>query len=225
MIFDIRFDSLHYQKKIARNTKELSYLCPICKREHTFICHGYYDRNVIRWDGWLHEKKIKILRVKCLHCRHTHAVLPWDVIPYKIYSVSFYWKLLRLLNVKQVKVSKCSEILKLSEKQVYLAIRDWVKWRTCWEGMQRTSQKTSEKEIQKQAQKDMRRDTYRETTRGTWKENIDFIHKICGNKILREQVPKHKISELKVSYCKILNRKKILQFWYYTTKFVNRQNV
>lgn len=57
--------------------------CPCCDSTD-LISHGYYERNVIfEDDNQLISKRIIIKRVKCKNCRHTHALLPMDIIPYK----------------------------------------------------------------------------------------------------------------------------------------------
>lgn len=57
--------------------------CPCCGSTE-LISHGYYKRNVIFEScNQLITKRITIKRVKCKNCKHTHALLPIDVIPYK----------------------------------------------------------------------------------------------------------------------------------------------
>lgn len=60
--------------------------CPKCKSTH-LISHGYYKRNLIYEYNHMHIKTIvTIKRVKCKSCGLTHALLPIDIIPYKITS-------------------------------------------------------------------------------------------------------------------------------------------
>lgn len=119
MIIDWKTDSLHYESKIKEITKKIRYRCPICKRKENFIRHGYYVRNVICWLGRLVERRLRILRVLCTICMHTHAVLPCDVIPHKIYTTSYYRKMIRLMYIEKKKVSDCITILEVSFNQVY----------------------------------------------------------------------------------------------------------
>jgi hypothetical protein len=55
-------------------------VCPHCGKEGVLIRHAYYER-------WMNnggkKVKINILRVKCKHCKTTHAVLPPFLIPYR----------------------------------------------------------------------------------------------------------------------------------------------
>lgn len=57
--------------------------CPCCGSTN-LVSHGYYKRNVIfEYNNQLTTKRITIKRVKCKNCKHTHALLPMDIIPYK----------------------------------------------------------------------------------------------------------------------------------------------
>ncbi len=62
--------------------------CPCCGSTE-LISHGYYKRNVIfEYNSQLVTKRITIKRVKCKNCKHTHALLPIDIIPYKQVTLS-----------------------------------------------------------------------------------------------------------------------------------------
>ena len=52
--------------------------CP-CGHRGGLIHHGSYERTVKAPDGGL---RLRICRVKCTFCGHTHAILPSLVIPY-----------------------------------------------------------------------------------------------------------------------------------------------
>lgn len=68
--------------------------CPNCNSSE-LICHGYYERNVIIENNCKHiKKRIKIKRVKCKTCGKTHALLPIDIIPYKLCPFSIIIKCL-----------------------------------------------------------------------------------------------------------------------------------
>lgn len=58
--------------------------CPCCNSSK-LIKWGSYKRNVLFIDNkLLINKVIKIKRVKCQECGHTHALIPSFIIPYKI---------------------------------------------------------------------------------------------------------------------------------------------
>lgn len=56
--------------------------CPIC-HSHKMIGWGHYNRNVIYKDKKIIIEEVEINRVRCKSCKHTHALLPTGLIPYK----------------------------------------------------------------------------------------------------------------------------------------------
>ena len=52
--------------------------CGYC-HDHCMVVHGYYYRSVKLPSGKL---SIRILRVRCKHCNHTHAIFTSDFVPY-----------------------------------------------------------------------------------------------------------------------------------------------
>lgn len=121
MIIDWDTDSLHYEKQVKKERK-LNYKCPICKQKSTLVRHGFYRRNIVLWLGRAVEQELVLLRLRCKACKCTHAVLPRDVIPYRIYCLSFYWKLIRILYQLHHQVSLCTVILHTYHNQVYQVI-------------------------------------------------------------------------------------------------------
>lgn len=64
--------------------------CTLCRKKGSCVRHGWYSRNVIDYaEDCVRYEKIRVLRVKCLNCGHTHAVLPDCIIPYATYSLFF----------------------------------------------------------------------------------------------------------------------------------------
>lgn len=118
MIIDWKVNSLNYEKRVIKS-KYLDYKCPICKEKKTLIRHAYYERNFIRWNGHRDEALLHILRMKCTCCKRTHAILPRDIIPYHIYTFSFYWKMLRLVKNYANGVNCCVALLNIYHNMVY----------------------------------------------------------------------------------------------------------
>lgn len=57
--------------------------CPYCN-SNNLISHGYYQRTVIYdINNSFISKRVTIKRVKCKDCNKTHALLPFDIVPYK----------------------------------------------------------------------------------------------------------------------------------------------
>ena len=118
MIIDWKTDSLHYERKV-KEIKNMNYKCPICKRKGTLVRHGFYLRNIILWIGNVEERQLLILRFRCTFCKSTHALLPKDVIPYHIYTASYYWKMLRLLHNCSDGVKLCVFVMNTYYNHIY----------------------------------------------------------------------------------------------------------
>ena len=69
--------------------------CPYCNSMGNCHIHAYYFRNLLWFDGTSQVcYRLRILRVKCSGCGHTHAILPDVIIPYACYGIQFILKVL-----------------------------------------------------------------------------------------------------------------------------------
>ena len=89
-----------YFKKILKNYLNMINLphleCPIC-HSTDYIRWGFYERNIIYFSNdyiSLESSIIKIQRIKCNSCSHTHALIPFGIIPYKQFSDKIISKIL-----------------------------------------------------------------------------------------------------------------------------------
>ena len=89
MIMDYTTDSNTYKKNILDYKGKLEWGCPICDAKHSLQRHGTYDRSLILLcNDSFKEVTLTIQRVKCSVCNRTHAILPWDVVPFGLYSIT-----------------------------------------------------------------------------------------------------------------------------------------
>lgn len=93
--------------------------CPNCKSDQ-LIRYGYYERNIGIFGVY---KKIKIKRVMCKHCNHTHALLPSFIMPYFQNEVSFILVGIDLKNIEEEKIVDISNKLNISRQLLYF----WLK--------------------------------------------------------------------------------------------------
>lgn len=69
--------------------------CPCCYATGTCKRHAYYSRYLIGFSNGRPEcQQVSILRVICTSCRHTHAILPDFIIPFRQFSLPFILKVL-----------------------------------------------------------------------------------------------------------------------------------
>ena len=78
-------------KKFTESLNLYSLICPKCKH-HDFQKHGYYTRKV---KYRKHSVTLRILRVKCMSCKSTHAVLLYFIVPYSQYALEVHLKALQ----------------------------------------------------------------------------------------------------------------------------------
>lgn len=72
--------TVSYYSQITSSLDLMSLPCPSC-HEHGMHVFAYYMRYV-KNPGCADKTKIRILRVRCIHCGATHAVLPSSIVPY-----------------------------------------------------------------------------------------------------------------------------------------------
>ena len=69
--------------------------CPHCHRKGDCHVHAYYHRFAVDFvKGQQIFHRLRILRVKCSCCGHTHAILSDPIIPYASYSLFFILRVL-----------------------------------------------------------------------------------------------------------------------------------
>lgn len=72
-----------YYENLYENIQKVRLVCPKC--EERVNIHGYYNRSLRFGDD---KVNLKILRVKCVRCKSTHAVLPDFISPRKHFSAA-----------------------------------------------------------------------------------------------------------------------------------------
>ena len=65
------------------------------------------------------EGKISILRVLCTSCGHTHSILPWDIIPFRVFSASAFLQILNLFHCENLSALNIASLLTVSYQVVY----------------------------------------------------------------------------------------------------------
>lgn len=65
-------------------------ICPTCGARGDFVNHGSYVRQAVKLLCDIPvETSLRVRRVLCCSCKHTHALIPTDIVPYCHYSISF----------------------------------------------------------------------------------------------------------------------------------------
>ncbi len=88
-------DNINRYNAFVKNLDVFKLECNFCHRHGECIRHGYYQRGYLL-DGGEHGsgKRIRILRVRCKGCGHTHAILPEEIVPYLKFTIPFIYSVL-----------------------------------------------------------------------------------------------------------------------------------
>ena len=97
--FDIKTFRERYEEylEVIRELVHIGALiCPFCSKEGKpglFILWGTYIRSIIT-DSKI-TGKVRIQRIRCKDCRHTHAILPEETVPYSAFPAELQIRLVQ----------------------------------------------------------------------------------------------------------------------------------
>ena len=95
--------------------------CPVCCAKGQCKRIGSYPRMMITIkDRERYFSVIRITRVKCLSCQHTHAVLPDILIPFGSYTITFILSVLKAYLLREGTVTElCAHYQIAASKQPF----------------------------------------------------------------------------------------------------------
>ena len=101
--FEETFDTETFKKRysdLLELLKELlltcSLICPFCREEGKqghFILWGFYSRQIST--GISGTALVRVQRIRCTCCRHTHAILPGETVPYSSFPAELQIRLIQ----------------------------------------------------------------------------------------------------------------------------------
>jgi hypothetical protein len=95
-------------------------ICPKCGARGSFTYHGQYRRSLVKLIlSVCIEVSVSIKRLRCLSCKTTHAVIPFDVVPYCQHSTTLAAKVFYLRLTKGYCVWRVCLELGLSKATYY----------------------------------------------------------------------------------------------------------
>ena len=98
--------------------------CPYCQSRGNCHRHAYYFRHLVWFDGNSQITfSLRILRVKCSGCGHTHAVLPDVIIPYVSYGIQIILDALHEYFSKSASACSICRKYDISEVLLYRWVR------------------------------------------------------------------------------------------------------
>lgn len=123
LIIEFQTSIKEYSQKIANHYRDFNYSCPFCGARHAWARQGFYSRYVmtIKDDAFvLHS--LDVLRLICHSCGTTHAILPYDVIPYEVHSFSLILEILTEVFVLETPAKTLKDDFYISYQMIYYLI-------------------------------------------------------------------------------------------------------
>ena len=129
MIYDFTHFCNNYDKNFYTNIFFTNTSCPNCRAVGRFKLHGSYGRHVIYFqESELVHDFLEIKRILCLSCKATHAILPGDVVAYKLLSLFVMVSILSRFYLKQIPVLKIAETLQFSFQFIYSCLKSFLSY-------------------------------------------------------------------------------------------------
>lgn len=109
-----------YQTYI-RDFNPSNFLCPFCMTKYPdWKKHTTYERYIISFEGGeVIDHQVTIIRYSCSSCKHTHALLPEILIPYRSYNIFFILSALKDYFSKSMTLEKICEKYGVSVSTIY----------------------------------------------------------------------------------------------------------
>ena len=107
-------------ERYSENLNVFALECNDCHWKGYCIRYGHYRRcYLLDPDDLMAGTTIRIQRVMCKHCGHTHAVMPEEIVPYLQYSVVFIYLVLFQYYFTAETVESICMVLKITAPQIY----------------------------------------------------------------------------------------------------------
>ena len=117
---EIKISDQEWFDKTFEKSSLLGQVCPYCNSKERMIPHDTYSRYMITIKGnRIESVLLRIPRVKCTSCGHTHAVLPEMLIPYSSYSLRFVLTVLKDYFLHVHTVGQICEAYQIAHSTLY----------------------------------------------------------------------------------------------------------
>jgi len=114
--------------------------CPHCKAKGRCKAFSSYSRMMVSIeDHTVITHWVTIPRVKCISCKHTHAILPSVLIPFGIYSLIFILTVLRTYYQNKFRVQQIYDMYEITHSTLYLWIGMLKRHKSMWLGVLKDS--------------------------------------------------------------------------------------
>jgi len=117
--------------------------CPCCGATGLCRKHGSYTRNAIDYrKGKRRECKVKVIRVICKNCGHTHAILSNFLVPYLQYCLAFIMRVLTSYFARRLTVEQICRKYGIVPSLLYAWKKQFCRDKACWHSGENAQDKT-----------------------------------------------------------------------------------
>lgn len=125
-------------------------VCPACGSKGNCIPHAGYKRSLINFEGGkVVYGCVKIKRVRCASCGHTHAILPDYIIPYTTYNLLFILRVLCAHFLGSETVEQLCRRFSISSSMLYQWKALFLAHKEIWLGVLEDSRTTPGRFVQR----------------------------------------------------------------------------
>ncbi len=116
--------------------------CNHCHSCGECVKYGRYQRGYILTPEDLKGRgtQIRIQRVRCKHCKSTHALLPEEIVPYRQYSSIFIFLILFLLFLGEISINVICKTYDISIRQLKRWKKEYTKQKEQYLGVTASKQ-------------------------------------------------------------------------------------
>ncbi len=123
-------------------------VCPACGSRGNCAAHASYTRSLIEYEsGKVVYHRVKIRRVRCGSCGHTHAILPEHIVPYSTYSLLFILRVLAGHFLRLGTVEQLCRRYAISPSMLYQWKALFLEHKAVWLGVLKDAETTSDEFI------------------------------------------------------------------------------
>lgn len=109
--------------------------CPACGVSHKCSIHAFYERNLIDFiSGKPVYHTVRITRLLCSSCGHTHAILPDLIIPYTTYGIFFILRVIAEYLIHRTSVEELCLRFFITHSMLYRWYHLFLEHRSLWLG-------------------------------------------------------------------------------------------
>lgn len=122
-------------KKYMESYRPGAETCPCCGCKGKCRVHAYYNRYILDFrNGLPNCESIRVMRVICSSCGHTHAVLPDFIVPYCQLSLGYLLQIIAVYCSRRMSIGRTCRFFCITEAKLYRLMALFERHKKLWLG-------------------------------------------------------------------------------------------